>query len=64
MATNPVVKLRRGVFSNLTSYPAIDGQLFLATSTDTYLTAAMAKADNAGYNVFVVDVDVNGQVQR
>lgn len=64
MATNPVVKLRRGVFSNLTSYPAIDGQLFLATSTDTYLTAAMAKSDTTGYNIFVVDVDVNGQVQR
>jgi len=56
MATNPVIKLRRGAYSNLTSYPIIDGQLFLATSTNAYLTAALARTNTDGYNVFAVDI--------
>ena len=56
MATNPVVKLRRGAYSSLTSYPIIDGQLFLATSTNAYLTSALARTDTTGYNVFAVDI--------
>ena len=64
MATNPVIKLKRGVFANLTSYPLIDGQLFLGSSANSTLTPAYAKNDNRGYNVFAVDMEANGSVTR
>ena len=59
MATNPLVKLKRGAYSNLTNY----GQLFFASNSAAAL--ANAASDSEGYNVIVFDIqDGNNVIRR
>ena len=63
MATNPLVKLKRGAYSNLTNYPSVDGQLFFASNSAAQL--ANAASDSEGYNVIVFDIqDGNSVIRR
>ena len=63
MATNPLIKLKRGAYSNLTSYPSIDGQVFFASNSAASLQANAA-TDSEGYNVIVFDIQDGNEVIR
>ena len=64
MASNPVVKLKRGVYTSLDTYPTIDGQLYFATSAENALSASSAALDSSGFNLFVLDIENGNSVER
>ncbi len=55
MATNPVVKLKRGDLANLQYYPAIDGQLYFADKAQNVITSTEAASATTDYNVLIID---------
>jgi len=58
MATNPLVKLKRGAYSNIGTYPNIDGQLYIASNfTATAYGSNSAASDSEPYNVILFDID-------
>lgn len=55
MATTiPVIKLKRGAYTALSSVPSIDGTLYFAQNTS--IAGSTAKSDTTERNIFVVDV--------
>lgn len=64
MPSNPVVKLKRGIYSALDLYPTIDGQLYFATGANDVLTASAAQNDSSSFSVFVLDVENGNSVER
>lgn len=63
MASNPIVKLKRGTRTALNSYPTIDGQLYFATASEDALSASTA-ANDTSYNIFVLDQESGNSVVR
>lgn len=56
MPSNPVVKLKRGSYSALSSYPTIDGTLYFGVDATPTLSQA-EKGESAAYSLFVLDMD-------
>ena len=67
MPTNPVVKLKKGAWTNLTpsNYPLVDGQLFFASGLNA-INYSLPNVDNVNqdYNIIAFDTDNNGTVSR
>lgn len=56
MPSNPVIKLKRGTYSNLEGYPLIDGALYFGVGALVTPTND-EKSDSAAYNLFKIDTD-------
>lgn len=64
MATNPVVKLKRGSLANLSLYPAIDGCMYLASAAANDNIAQDAITSTDSYNIFVIGVQNGSSVEQ
>lgn len=68
MASNPVIKLKRGAYSNLTNYASIDGQIYFASNGEGTLQSAFTElqTENKGtnFNTLVFDIQEGNSVIR